>query len=724
MSRALAMLRNQMASASRDSQLAAMAAQASALEAKASQAAAARASALARTRAEIKALPRRRRPTAAEQSQRAALQAQETVLAGQFAQAQALRTDASTTFRLIAEQRRKGFAGRVLQRTAGPLSPAFWRSLAGAGADLDRLAMVAGRISDAASRAAEPRGAAGLALGVLGALFIAWPARRRLHRLHLGPRLRAPARVSAAALLWTVAVDIGLAALAGQIVRLSAQWAGLSDPTADRLLGAAVGALVWAAAVLSLGRALAGAPDPNRRLLPVSDGQAARARAALWAIALVTAAGTLLQTLIYVAGASVAIGIAVNCLVSLAYAATAALILGAFAGPTDGEGAPAARPAWTLIAVALAAAILATVGAVLLGYTTLAALISGQVFWLSLLGAVTYLLLKVIDQLVGALFSARSRAAAEVSGVFGLKLSTVLQLGVLAGAALQLIVALAAVTLALTPFGEGGELLLAHLRDLSAPLHIGKVTISPLGVAAGLATFAVGVALAHAARAWLTRRYLPVTDWDAGLRNSVSTGVAYVGVAAALACGLVVTGVSLTQVALVTSALSVGIGFGLQQVVQNFVAGVILLVERPIKVGDWVSVGGVEGDVLDIRVRATEIRAFDCSTVIVPNSNLITLNVQNKTLGPAHSRVQLQVGVAKPADVARARDLILSLVGSHAEVLKAPAPTVRIDGLAAAGGANLSALFYVADPRQAPQVKSDLFFELLAQFQAQGVAFL
>lgn len=222
--------------------------------------------------------------------------------------------------------------------------------------------------------------------------------------------------------------------------------------------------------------------------------------------------------------------------------------------------------------------------------------------------------------------------------MFGLGLSTVLQAGVLAGAVLQLIVISGAVALALTPFGQSGNLLASHLRSLGSAVHIGKVTLSPLAIAGGIATLAVGVALAHAVRAWFNRRYLPVTDWDAGLRNSVSTGVAYLGVAAAVACGLVATGVSFSQIALVTSALSVGIGFGLQQVVQNFVAGVILLVERPIKVGDWVNVGGVEGDVVDIRVRATDIQAFDCSTVIVPNANLITLNVQNRTAGHAQTR--------------------------------------------------------------------------------------
>jgi small-conductance mechanosensitive channel len=542
--------------------------------------------------------------------------------------------------------------------------------------------------------------------------------------------------VSAVRAVWIVAVNVGLTALAAEIVRLSALWAGLSDRGTDRLASAVEGVVVWAVAVVSLGGVLAADPNPGRRLLSIGDREAARARSSLWVIASVTAGGALLQTLIYVAGASVSATILVDCAIALAYAAAAALVLLAFGNPVpaaapaprdapeEEDAAPSRRPAWTLISLGLAGAIVVTVGAVFTGYTTLAAMVSGQVFWFSLIGAVTYLVLKVIDQLVSALFAARSRAASEISGVFGLKLSTVLQIGVLAGAGLQLLAVLAAAALALTPFGSGGELLLAHLRGFGATLQVGKVTISPIGVAAGVATFGVGVVLAHAARGWLNRRYLPVTDWDAGLRNSVSTGVGYLGVLVALACALVATGVGLSQIALITSALSVGIGFGLQQIVQNFVAGVILLVERPVKVGDWVNVGGVEGDVLDIRVRATEIRPADGSTVIVPNANLITLNVQNKTLRRGRARDRIQFGVATPADVPRARDLVLQIVGAHDEVLKTPAPTVMIDGLGAAGAANFSCWFQVADPRQAARVRSDLYFAVLGRFQAEQIAFL
>ena len=149
---------------------------------------------------------------------------------------------------------------------------------------------------------------------------------------------------------------------------------------------------------------------------------------------------------------------------------------------------------------------------------------------------------------------------------------------------------------------------------------------------------------------------------------------------------LAAMGLGFRQIALIASALSVGIGFGLQQVVQNFVSGLILLIERPVKVGDWVNVGGVEGDIRRIRVRATEIQTFDRTTVIVPNSDLITKQVQNKTLGDPRGRIQLEVSIANPGDATRATDLILSVADGLSEILKEPKPAVYIDSLAGGGG--------------------------------------
>jgi small-conductance mechanosensitive channel len=421
-------------------------------------------------------------------------------------------------------------------------------------------------------------------------------------------------------------------------------------------------------------------------------------------------------------------------LLSLAYGAVAGLIIVGFgrthAPAADGaaehaDPADEARsPAWTLISLALTVAIIVIVGAVFAGYSTLAALVSNQIFWLSIIAAVTYLLLRLIDDACGAMFRKQGWAARALHAVFRLRNSTISQMGVLLSAGLQLLVVIGAISLALTPFGQSGELFLTHISRLGGEIRIGSATISPTAIATGLGTFAIGMALVHLVQGWVVRRYLPVTEWDAGLRNSVTTGVGYLGVGLALLCAMAAMGLGFQQIALVASALSVGIGFGLQQVVQNFVSGVILLIERPVKVGDWVNVNNVEGDVRRIRVRATEIQTFDRSTVIVPNSDLITKVVQNRTLGDPRGRIQMQISIASPGDAQKATDLILQAAKAKSQVLSEPAPAVFIDSLGAGGAVNFNCFLYVRNQRDVYRTRSELYFDIIQIFQKNDVAFV
>jgi small-conductance mechanosensitive channel len=144
----------------------------------------------------------------------------------------------------------------------------------------------------------------------------------------------------------------------------------------------------------------------------------------------------------------------------------------------------------------------------------------------------------------------------------------------------------------------------------------------------------------------------------------------YIGFIIAILIGLSTAGVNFANIAIVAGALSVGIGFGLQNIVNNFVSGLILLFERPIKTGDWISVGGTEGFVKQISVRSTRIQTFDRADVIVPNSELISQQVTNRTLHDAFGRVTIPVGVAYGSDTELVRDLLLQIANDHPEVVK------------------------------------------------------
>lgn len=205
---------------------------------------------------------------------------------------------------------------------------------------------------------------------------------------------------------------------------------------------------------------------------------------------------------------------------------------------------------------------------------------------------------------------------------------------------------------------------------LSNGFSIGAVTIVPLHFAVGLATFALFLT----GMRWINREVLP--NWvararlDRGGREAVVTLTGYVGIIVAALVGLSLAGFSLTNLAIVAGALSVGIGFGLQNIVNNFVSGIILLFERPIRTGDWIVAGDVQGFVRRISIRSTLIETFDRADVIVPNSALISNNVTNWMLRDPWGRVTVPIGVAYGSDVDKVTEVLKSVAAAHPLVMQ------------------------------------------------------
>ena len=264
-------------------------------------------------------------------------------------------------------------------------------------------------------------------------------------------------------------------------------------------------------------------------------------------------------------------------------------------------------------------------------------------------------------------------------------------------------------------------LLIAIVRPAAVTWpSVARPTVSIVTLLPALAVLFVGLAAVRLLKGWLSERYMPTTRMDVGMRSSTTTLFGYVGTVAAIAAALTAVGFSLQSVAWVASALSVGIGFGLQSIVQNFVSGLILLAERPVKVGDWVSLSGVEGDIRRISVRATEIQMGDRSTVIVPNSEFITKFVRNVTYGESRGMVQFKLPMPLATDTDRVKALVLAAFQAHGGVLAAPAPNVQLDGV---DGTNLilNASGFVNSPRAAYGIKSELLFDVLSRLRAEGL---
>jgi small-conductance mechanosensitive channel len=207
---------------------------------------------------------------------------------------------------------------------------------------------------------------------------------------------------------------------------------------------------------------------------------------------------------------------------------------------------------------------------------------------------------------------------------------------------------------------------------LDASLGVGEIEISLRDMFAFVLTIALAFLLSRLIRFFLEEEAFPRMQLRRGVGNAIATLLQYTLLLLGFALALSAAGMDFTRVALFAGAFSVGIGFGLQTVVNNFVSGLILLFERPIQIGDMVEVGTLRGEVRRIGARSSTVRTFDGAEVIVPNANLITEPVVNWTLSDRRRRLDLEVGVAYGTDPEVVLELLHGVAGAHPAVLETP----------------------------------------------------
>ncbi len=374
--------------------------------------------------------------------------------------------------------------------------------------------------------------------------------------------------------------------------------------------------------------------------------------------------------------------------------------------------------------IVLTAGMLFALGAEWLGYHNMAEYVVGGILGTLLSFGLSLFVWRLLDEFFDGLDEGRyrwQRGVRETLGVAAerhvpglLWLRMLVALGVWSGFLL----------LVLLSWGMSDTGLAWLLRVINEGFSIGRFELVPISMLWGLITLSVLFGVSGWVQHRMAQRWLKRTRMERGAREALVTITGYVGGAIAILAGLAVAGVNFTNIALIAGALSVGIGFGLQNIFNNFVSGLILLFERPVKTDDWIVVGGTEGFVKRISIRSTQVQTFDRADVIVPNSELIQSQVVNWMLKDPIGRVTVPVRVAFGSDTGQVHSILLELAHEHAQVITdpvlAPPPEVVMRQFGDSG-LEFELRVFVRDIGYFVIVQSELNLQIERAFREHGI---
>jgi len=586
----------------------------------------------------------------------------------------------------IGDKRRDLFAKTLF--AAGPtiLSPELWaNALTGLPEDLRASGYIFGGWLSVVGEAFVGARGVLVALGFVGAVMLYMARFRYMPRFKA--RMGATEGSGSLRCLYVALAHLvaGAAppALASWLIYSALNTAGLLPPRIQPVIWAAVLGLAIFAFIQALADALFAPGNPQRRLVSVMDSTA---RIVVWiasSLALVMSVGKVMEAWLQAIAAGLSVSILARGILAIVFAAT--LIVGLYQlrddeevedeaclgpyVPVDGASLGPIRILGWIVGLVI---ILAALG----GYVVFATFLTQQVLWIGILACLFVLAYQLVELGITRVLTGKGRIALTLKAGVGMRAATLEKIAVVSTGMLKLILIVVTLLLALAPWGLESVDFFSLLRAAFFGFQVGGVTVSLSSIIVAGLLFAAGLTATRYFQGWLDDKFLPTTQLDRGLRNSLTTATGYLGYVAAVAIGISALGLSLERLTLVASALSVGIGFGLQSVVSNFVSGLILLWERPIRVGDQVLVGDAEGIVKKINVRSTEIETFDRSSVIVPNSNLVSGVVRNRVRTDRTGRVLISITVPRTLDPQLVRAMLSEAASSHGDVLSKPPPTV------------------------------------------------
>ena len=361
--------------------------------------------------------------------------------------------------------------------------------------------------------------------------------------------------------------------------------------------------------------------------------------------------------------------------------------------------------------------IVAIVVSALAGYLALSRFLARQLIVTGSILALVYLLLLWVDGFAQGLGDDSTSTGLWLKERAGLEQRRREQLALPISLFLKFAVLLLSVPLIMAQWGYAWPDIYDWYRQLFFGFHIANTQVTFAALLASVIVFGIAYAAARLFQGWLDVRVLTPAGISGGVRDSIRIAVGYVGVAIAALAALSYAGFNFSNLAIVAGAFSVGIGFGLQSVVNNFVSGLILLAERPIKIGDLVCVAGEEGYVRKISIRSTEVETFDRANVLVPNSHFITEKVKNWTLRNNIRRIAIPVTVASGSDPRKAKAILLQVAEDNPNVMVKPAPFVDFEDF---GENSFNFKLYVfCDANK--DVGTDLRMAILDAFHEAGI---
>jgi len=440
-------------------------------------------------------------------------------------------------------------------------------------------------------------------------------------------------------------------------------------------------------------------------VLPLPDERRAEGRTLAWMLGLVIAADFLRDTAMDAQQYSDA----VTAVASFPVLAAGGLILWRL-GRVMRAGAPSDLPqSYALFLLRLVARAIAVIGVVapLLAAAGYVAAARALVFPAILtLGLITLVL--VIQRLLADLWAMVMPAEDVREG------------GGLAPVLVGLLLAILAVPVAALIWGARWSDLTELWNRFTEGFQMGETRISPADFLLFAVIFAIGYTVTRLFQGGLKNSILPRTTVDRGGQTAIVSGTGYIGIFLAALVAINATGVDLSGLAIVAGALSVGIGFGLQNIVQNFVSGIILLIERPVSEGDWIEVGGVQGIVKSISVRSTRVQTFDRTMVIVPNGDLVSQQVKNWTRFGLAGRLIVPVGVAFGTDTRKVERILREIAEAQPLVVLNPPPVIAFQGFGA-DAMNFEVRVILRDVNFSLQVRTDINHMIIERFAAEGV---